>query len=275
MKQLFKLVILDYDGTMVGSSGVITKKVTNAIRKTVKKGVKVSISTGRTVYSLKNLIKDLHLDVPHVFLAGALVYNPLKDVLLLEEAIDKSFVFETADFALQKSLYMEVSTKENLYYNLPITHYLERRKKMTGEPISMADFKELAEREKILCMRFILDDEDKKKLFKKFQRQMSDKLNFQIGYPFNEPGLEVVNMTNLIVSKVSALRHLCQYFHISPQEVIAVGDSPIDLPLIENAGLGIAMGNAPKDVKDKAKWIAPDVEQNGVEVALEKFILAK
>lgn len=60
---------------------------------------------------------------------------------------------------------------------------------------------------------------------------------------------------------------------IEPHETIAIRDSPIDLPLIENVGLGIAMGNSSQNVKSKAKWVCPSVEKDGVAVALEKFIL--
>ena len=54
---------------------------------------------------------------------------------------------------------------------------------------------------------------------------------------------------------------------------MAIGDSPIDLPLIENVGLGIAMGNAKDEVKKKAVWVAPSADNDGVAAALEKFIL--
>lgn len=269
---MYKLVILDYDGTIFGKSGVVTDAVKNAITKTIQKGVKVSLSTGRSAYSVLYLIKELHLDLPHVFLAGALVYNPIKDLVILEDPIEKSAVLSANDFCRENNLYLESSTKNMLYYNLPIDFFINRRKRISGEPSRLTDLSKLVEKENVLNMRIFLMDEQTKKAYDNFQKSLSDKLNFQIGYA-NDDSLEVVNMTSLEVSKVSALRHLCQYLKIEPHETIAIGDSPIDLPLIENVGLGIAMGNASQSVQSKAKWVCPSVEQDGVAVALEKFIL--
>ena len=44
--------------------------------------------------------------------------------------------------------------------------------------------------------------------------------------------------------------------------------------MIAYAGIGVAMGNAPADVQSIANWVAPDVDADGVAVAIEKFILA-
>lgn len=269
---MYKLAVLDYDGTVVGRSGVPTQKVKDAIKKTVKKGVKISISTGRSAFSLKQLIKELQLDVPHVFLAGALVYNPIKELVLLEDDIDQSAVLTVDEFAGKNSIYLELSTKDRLYYNLADDFFVSRRKRISNEPCEIVEVKKLLETERVLNMRFILSDDRNKIAYGELRDKLSDKLNFQIGYPFDEQ-LEVVNMTSLEVSKVSALRHLCQYFKISPDETLAIGDSPIDLPLIENVGLGIAMGNARDEVKKKAKAVTSSVDDDGVALALEKYIL--
>lgn len=268
----FKLVILDYDGTLVGRSGIVSPKTREAIKKTVQKGVKVSISTGRSPFSLKVLIKELSLDLPHVFLAGALVLNPIKELVLQEEPIDKSSILETIDFSENNNLYLEAATQKQLYHGLLDSPYVAVRKKQMAETLFKTDLRKLAEKEKILIMRMVIDKKNDH-LFHDFQDKTQEKLNFQVGYPYDYPEMEIVNITDISVSKVSALRHLCQYLKISPEETIAMGDSPIDLPLIENVGLGIAVGNATKIVKNKAKWITKNAEEDGVAVALEKFVL--
>ncbi len=236
----YKLVILDYDGTIVGRSGVVSNRVKDTIKRCIQKGVLVSISTGRSAYSLKDLIIEMDLNLPHVFLAGALVSNPITKEVLLEDPIEK---------------------------------YVRRRLKLTGEPEMITDIEKLSDETKILNMRYLTSDKNAQKKFDVFQKSLVGKLNIQVGYPYNEPGLEVVNITSADVSKVSALRHLCQHLKVKPSEVMAIGDSPIDLPLIENVGLGIAMGNAKDEVKKKAVWVAPSADNDGVAAALEKFIL--
>ncbi|MBI3385385.1 HAD family phosphatase [Candidatus Gottesmanbacteria bacterium] len=270
---MYKLVILDYDGTMVGKSGEVSQRVKKSIEKVREKGVKVSISTGRAVYSLKNLIRELDLNLPHVFLAGSLLYNPIKDLILLEEAIKKELVIAANEFALKNNLYLEAATFDKLYYNRIIPTITSKRKKMTKENDGLADLSELVKREKVLVMRFVIQNKEERKLVEALRKSMSDQLNFQMGYAHDFGSIEFWNVTSVSVSKVSALRHLCEYLKIHPSETLAIGDSPIDLPLLENVGMGIAMGNASNIVKQKAKWVAPGVEEEGVAIALEKFIL--
>jgi hydroxymethylpyrimidine pyrophosphatase-like HAD family hydrolase len=54
---------------------------------------------------------------------------------------------------------------------------------------------------------------------------------------------------------------------------MAIGDNFNDVEMLEYAGLGVAMGNAPDGVKAIAKWVAPGVEQDGAAAAIEAFIL--
>ena len=61
---------------------------------------------------------------------------------------------------------------------------------------------------------------------------------------------------------------------IKPENILAIGDNYNDVEMIAYAGIGVAMGNAPADVQAIANWIAPDVDADGVAVAIEKFILA-
>ncbi|MFP3872714.1 MAG: HAD hydrolase family protein [Candidatus Natronoplasma sp.] len=60
---------------------------------------------------------------------------------------------------------------------------------------------------------------------------------------------------------------------ISLKEVLAIGDDEVDKEMIEKAGTGIAMGDAPLPVKKIADDVAPDCEHNGVAWALNKFLL--
>ena len=66
---------------------------------------------------------------------------------------------------------------------------------------------------------------------------------------------------------------MVDYLNINIDEVMAVGDSFNDLATFEVAGFSVAMGNAPDEVKAQADWVAPSVNEDGVAVAIEKFVL--
>ena len=70
------------------------------------------------------------------------------------------------------------------------------------------------------------------------------------------------------------MERLGQLFNIRQEEMIAVGDGLNDLPMIEYAGLGVAMENAPDGVKESADYItARTNNEDGVAEVLEKFVL--
>jgi Cof subfamily protein (haloacid dehalogenase superfamily) len=74
-------------------------------------------------------------------------------------------------------------------------------------------------------------------------------------------------------SKASALAFLAADRGLDMAEVIAVGDHANDLEMIRAAGLGVAMGNAPPEVRAAADWVAPSNDEDGLAVVIERFIL--
>ena len=73
-------------------------------------------------------------------------------------------------------------------------------------------------------------------------------------------------------TKGNALAFLCNHLHIQTQEVIAIGDSENDISMLQFAGVGVAMGNADKIVKDSANFLTCENDKNGVAFALNKLL---
>ena len=80
--------------------------------------------------------------------------------------------------------------------------------------------------------------------------------------------------THPAANKGTAVRYLTEeLLGLQPQNVMAIGDNFNDVEMLDYAGLGVAMGNAPTDVQAIANWVAPSVEQDGAAAAIEAFIL--
>jgi hydroxymethylpyrimidine pyrophosphatase-like HAD family hydrolase len=75
------------------------------------------------------------------------------------------------------------------------------------------------------------------------------------------------------VSKARGLARVAQDLGVTSQETLAIGDGDNDIEMLQWAGLGIAMGNGMPAVKAIADWIAPPAEEDGVAVALRRFVL--
>ena len=71
--------------------------------------------------------------------------------------------------------------------------------------------------------------------------------------------------------KGKALAQIASNLGIDQSDVVAIGDNPNDMDMIEWAGLGIAMENAVDELKEAADWITGSIEEDGVAQAIEKF----
>ena len=84
-----------------------------------------------------------------------------------------------------------------------------------------------------------------------------------------------VFITDKKSNKQEALLEIEQMEKIPLEEFLAIGDGHNDKVLIEKAGLGVAMGNAVEVVKQVAVFIAPDLEHDGVAIAIEELVLKR
>lgn len=74
-------------------------------------------------------------------------------------------------------------------------------------------------------------------------------------------------------SKAAGLLEVCRLLDVSPAQAMALGDSGNDIPMLQCAGLGVAMGNAPAEVKEAAGAVSAPCDQDGAALAVERYVL--
>ena len=74
-------------------------------------------------------------------------------------------------------------------------------------------------------------------------------------------------------SKWTAVLHLANLWDVDPADICAVGDDVNDVPMIRNAGLGVAMGHAPADVLAAADLVTGDHDEDGVAMLVDEVLL--
>ena len=77
------------------------------------------------------------------------------------------------------------------------------------------------------------------------------------------------------MDKAAATLRLAQMVKVNAVDMMAAGDSYNDLPLLRLCGFGIAMGDAPDELKAIADFVAPPVDEDGLAVAMEEFVLPR
>lgn len=74
-------------------------------------------------------------------------------------------------------------------------------------------------------------------------------------------------------SKAAGLLEVCRLLGVDPAQAMALGDSGNDIPMLQCAGLGVAMGNAPAEVKKAAGAVSAPYDRDGAALAVEQYVL--
>ena len=87
-------------------------------------------------------------------------------------------------------------------------------------------------------------------------------------------GLRLVEISAAGVTKAFALERLCRRLGIVASEVVAVGDMPNDLAMLDWAGTGVAVANAVPEVLEAADEVTATNVEDGVALLLERILAA-
>lgn len=92
------------------------------------------------------------------------------------------------------------------------------------------------------------------------------------GFEATTSGAPFVEVMAAGVTKAWGLEQLCTHLGITSDEVLAFGDAPNDVEMLQWAGRGVAMGNADAVVRDAADEIAPTHTEDGVAQVIERML---
>ncbi len=268
----YKLLVVDVDGTLIGKDGTISAEDREALAKASNLGIPVSLSTGRVPQACLAFINQLSLDGYHIFFDGALVSNPKQGKEVYVQPLNKTVVRQAVEFAHSNDVYLELYSA---------THYFVEREtwatdihhQFFGLQPTVVDFTKLWNRERIIKGELMTSSPQEAVQARSFHLQFNDSLHFSWVKTPAYPGVDFINLVDPGVSKGRALEALASHLGISLTEVIAIGDGTNDISLLSCAGLAIAMGNAPDEVKAVADYITLDVEHSGLAAAIERFLL--
>ncbi len=294
---MYKLLVIDMDGTLLSNNKEISKENISAIKKAKQKGVKVVIASGRTIQGIENYLEELDLiskDNYSVVCSGAMVINNTKEKIIQCDSIsyeDFKYVF---DLVKQLNINLNMYSDESILIHS--SNYFSKIDSIANNiPLQMMDFNTL--KEDTLITKIMLINEDlsmlgdiqaafpnvvvkdigikaKKDYDKDLFTDMS-KLpqEFLEKFTVSKVAPYIVEVMKKDSSKRSGIEKIAEEFKIKPHEVICIGDSGNDEQMIEYAGLGVAMGNAFPEIKEIADYVTYSNEENGVAHVIDKFIL--
>lgn len=257
------LIALDLDGTLLARDESISKRNRDAIRKALDAGVRVVLVTGRGTDTPIRVSRELHLNLPVICCHGALTKDFGANRTLEHVPVPLQHAKTLIEFAEANGLSIAVYVEE-LFLRLEGSQLF--MDDMVGpnwrEVKTFSDVMHTAP----TFIRF-LGQHAVDELRKNF---MHLPLNFRMESWFDFVECAVLNPE---ASKKHALVRLCADFQILPQNVLAIGDSRNDVPMLQWAGVGVAMQNALQEVRDVVKYVTASNDDDGVALAIERFVL--
>ncbi len=268
----YELLVVDVDGTLVDRHGTISDEDKKALARTRALGVKVSLSTGRIIKACLTILEQLSLDGYHIFFDGALVSNPSQSTEVYSRPIKKEVVRQAVDFARANNIYLELYSRDCFFAERQNWSDEVHRRFFRVEP-TFVDFTGIWERERIIKAEMVVHNQEERRKTELFQDRFRPSLRFSIARSPAYPEIDFINVIDPGVSKGEALKALASFLGVPISRVIAIGDGLNDIPLLEAAGLAVAMGNAFPEVKKVADCITLDVDHGGLAAAIERLVL--
>jgi len=266
-----KLIMSDIDGTILDKNHQLDSYLIELMPLLKQCNIPFVLASARSPLGIAPISKELGItDCPIACYNGALI--SLGDKILSQHSIDKSELLLLHDFLKKEfpTVSINVYSGKDWLVNT-IDEWVEIEATITGESPKVTSLADFIRDEKTLVHKLLLIDNTD--TIQKLQKTLSS-----IDFPQTDFYLSKDNyleVTHNQVSKKQALLELANYYQLPLTSIMTLGDNYNDIPMIETAGLGIAMGNAPRDVKTCAKAVTDSNEQNGVSKAIKLHVLDK
>jgi Cof subfamily protein (haloacid dehalogenase superfamily) len=273
MQHDIRLLIVDIDGTIAGKSNQVSPTVIQALQTVQAQGIPVALATGRMYQSALRFHRTIGSQMPLIAYQGAWMQDPADNTLHhhiplpIQYARELLEYFEQPEFQPELSVHFYIDDQLYICEMLAETHDYSSRSGVV--PITVSDFRDILDREptKILAMS------QNTHLIDRALQELKGRYSAAELY-LTTSIANFLEAAHPSVNKGAAVRYLAEeLLHLEARQVMAIGDNCNDLEMLEYVGLGVAMGDAPEAVQAVAQWVAPTVDEDGVAVAIAKFIL--
>jgi Cof subfamily protein (haloacid dehalogenase superfamily) len=263
---IYRLLALNIDGTLLQSNGRIHKSSKEAIEYVRQKGIYVTLVTSSSFASARKVAKALNIKAPLITQQGSYIANA-EGKLNYVQRINQEITYDVIRFL------------EGLPCQIRLVH----------EEFSVANKQKLRSN---LLSKTVFTSGDPMFYTQQFVSSVSEYLHEQ---PMTPPKIEVyfenksdledakkalegmyteidiirldslrIDIVPAGVSKLTGLAYLGSQLGFKLKEMVYIGDGLDDVPLIEAAGLGVSMWNAPFEVKHASDWVTRSKNEHGV-----------
>jgi len=282
-----KLIASDLDGTLLNEIGEISQENVQAINKATEKGLRFVVATGRSYDSAKRILTKAGISCPIICLNGAASYDingKLIRNIPMDAAICRKIVSVCQKAEMYTELFMEnsvLSSGKDNFMDVAIQMFKDVMPNSTEEEIRHVVEKRFQDEN----VQFIDNLEgqisnENNTIYKVLSFSLDEeKLTEAYHELKNEPGMIITSSGHLNLEfnhpdakKGLALKELVNSMGIDMKDVMALGDNLNDKSMLEEAGRGVAMGNAAEEIKELCRYTTKRNTEHGVAYAIEEML---
>lgn len=231
-------------------------------------GITGCLVTGRMYRAALPFARELQLDAPLICYQGAAIVDPTSDEVLYDKPLQNDLVRELVAIAEDDRMHLQLYRNDE--------YYCEARNRFSdlyaslslAQPIVVPSLREAFAYSPATKGVIVADAPVAAAYVERLSRALYERAYVTRSLP------EFVEVLDPGVDKGVALRFVAERLGYALQETAAIGDSWNDAPLLKAAGLAIAMGSAPAELREIAREVVADRAHDGVAEAIERFVLA-
>ena len=274
MSRTIRLIVSDLDGTLLNPHKQVTARTVEAVRAARKQGVAVTVCSGRIHTMMGGYLSSIPVEGLYIAANRAIVADAATGAIVWGAPIGGGELAALMERAAEGGYDVGALAEGACYFlreSTCIERFLAYNRLVEPQGLPGVRCRVLAPGE---CpaepvYKVLVYEEDGVR-----RQTMADYLAAQpgLGYTASEP--ELLDISAAGVDKGSGLRRLMELMGVEREEVCVFGDYLNDLPMLAEAGLAVAMGNACGEVKAQAHLVAAANDEDGVAQVIETHILS-
>lgn len=266
MKMKYKLIAIDIDGTLLNDEHQLSEVTIQTVRRVHDEGATIVLCSGRAPQSVFPILDLLGLE------GTIIAHNGASTVLSEGHEVVHDYSFETKEytalfnFLRDKKVHFDVCTPFDLFVESATQEEMDIYAQFFVQPILIPDVMEIP---RIVKMTLAAEQD----LIDEAEKVLRDR-GMIIGLNMFRSGLNFVDLVHEKATKGNALKEFADSIGVKYDQIMAIGNYYNDVEMIKLAGLGIAMGNSPDDLKQLAQDVTVTNNEDGVAKALIKYCLS-
>ena len=271
MKKINKrLIVSDFDGTLVNSNNEISDRVQQAINEYVSCGGIFAVCTGRMLSSILPRVRELGLRGLVVAYQGSVIADIESGEQLRNNSLSADDCVEICSVIEKHNLTCNTYSNEVLYTTIPsgdkrLTSY----ENITGVKAVNLDgaMSRFVKENSLACNKitFLVNPDEREGLYKLLQAEFAERFDVTCS------AAVLVEISPKGDDKGAALKYIAEHFNIDLTDTVAIGDNLNDMSMIKIASVGVAVGNAVEDLKKASDYVSGSNNDDAVAEIIEKF----